>query len=65
VAADPRLLPAPAGTVERKRLRLKVLRGRQHELEAKDDGTALRAVAAQVEELEAEIAASEDCAAID
>jgi hypothetical protein len=31
----------------------------------KDDGTALRAVAAQVEELEAEIAASQDRAALD
>lgn len=59
------MLPAPAGTVERKRLRLKVLRGTQHELEAKDDGTTLGAVAAQVEELDAEIAASQDRAALD
>lgn len=64
VAAHPRLLPAPAGTAERKRLRLKVLRGRRHELEANDDDTALRAVAAQVAELEAEIAASQDRVAL-
>jgi hypothetical protein len=48
---------APAGNDERKQLRLKVLLERQHELEGKDDGEALRAVVAQVAEVEAEIEA--------
>lgn len=55
--SGPRLLSAPSGSVDRKRLRLKVLTDRRHELEKKGDTDALRVNADQVAELEAEIAA--------
>ena len=50
LASDRLLLSAPAGSVERKLLRLKVLKGRQNELEAKGADNALRGVAEQVSE---------------
>ena len=59
-ATSPRLLSAPSGSVDRKRLRLKVLKDRRHELEKKGTTDALGAVADQVAELEAEIAALRD-----
>jgi hypothetical protein len=57
LASGPLLLGAPAGSVERTLLQLKVLKDRKHDLEAKGADNALRAVAEQVSELEAEIEA--------
>jgi hypothetical protein len=56
-ASGPRLFSAPSGSVDRKLLRLKVLKDRRHELEKTGATDTLGAVADQVAALEAEIAA--------
>jgi hypothetical protein len=53
----PQGLSAPSGSVDRKRLRLKVLTDRRHELEKTSDTDALEAVADLVAEPEAETVA--------
>jgi hypothetical protein len=59
-AASPQLLSTSSGSVDRKWLRLKVLRDRRHELEKTGATDTLGAVADQVAELEAEIEAQQD-----
>jgi hypothetical protein len=59
-APDPRSVNGPTGSVDRKRLRLKVLEDRRDELERQGSTEAVAPVSDQIAELEGEIAALRD-----